>query len=44
MVSVASKGGFILLTNSEHGLPLAAVLARTTIPAEHGVFRFHMLG
>lgn len=44
MVSVSSKNGYVLLTNSEHGMPLAAPLARLTIPAEHGVFRFHMLG
>lgn len=43
MASVSSGNGFVLLTNSERGMPLAASLARTTIPAEHGVFRFHML-
>lgn len=44
MVSVSSGNGYVLLTNSERGMPLAASLARSTIPAEHGVFRFHMLG
>lgn len=44
MVSAASGSGFVLLTNSERGMPLAAPLARATVPAEHGVFRFHMLG
>ena len=44
MASVSSGNGYVLLTNSERGMPLAASLARTTIPAEHGVFRFHMLG
>lgn len=44
MVSVASGNGFVLLTNSERGMPLAAPLARTTVPADHGVFRFPLLG
>lgn len=44
MVSVASGNGFVLLTNSERGMPLAAPLARATVPADHGVFRFHMPG
>ena len=44
MVSVVSGNGFVLLTNSERGMPLAAPLARLAVPAEHGVFRFHMLG
>lgn len=44
MASVSSGNGFVLLTNSERGLPLAAPLARATVPAAHGVFRFHMLG
>ena len=44
MVSAASGSGFVLLTNSERGMPLAAPLARATVPAKHGVFRFHMLG
>ena len=44
MVSASSRNGYVLFTNSERGMPLAASLARSTIPAEHGVFRFHMLG
>ncbi len=43
MVSVSSRNGYVLFTNSERGMPLAAPLARSTVPAEHGVFRFHML-
>lgn len=43
MVSVSSRNGFVLLTNSERGMPLAAVLARLTVPTEHGAFRFYML-
>lgn len=44
MASVSSGNGFVLFTNSERGLALAAPLARATVPAVHGVFRFHMLG
>lgn len=40
MASVASKDGFVLLTNSERGMPLAASLARSVLPAEHNAFRF----
>jgi CubicO group peptidase (beta-lactamase class C family) len=43
MVSTSSKNGFILFTNHERGMPLAASLAYSTVPAEHGVFRFDML-
>ena len=43
MVSVSSRNGYVLFTNSERGMPLAAPLARSTVPADHGVFRFHML-
>lgn len=43
MVSTASGKGFVLLTNSERGLALAPPLARSTLPAVHGVFRFPML-
>ena len=43
MLSVSSGDGFVLLTNSTRGMPLAAALARSTMPAEHGVFRFGML-
>lgn len=44
MLSVATGNGFVLLTNDEKGLRLAASLAEATIPADHKVFRFHMLG
>ena len=44
MVSASSGNGFALFTNSENGMPMAASLARSIIPAEHGVFRFHLLG
>jgi CubicO group peptidase (beta-lactamase class C family) len=44
MVSLSSRNGFVLFTNSDHGMPLAATLAHSAIPAEHGVFRFSMLG
>ena len=43
-VSVTSGDGFVLLSNSERGMPLAAALAQATVPARHGVFRFGMLG
>lgn len=43
MMSASTGNGFVLLTNSERGMPLAASLAHSTIPAQHGVFRFHML-
>ncbi len=43
MMSAASGNGFVLLTNSARGLYLAASAARAAVPAEHPVFRFHML-
>ncbi len=43
MVSTSGGDGFVLFTNSERGMPLAASLARLTVPVEHGVFRFGML-
>jgi CubicO group peptidase (beta-lactamase class C family) len=43
MLSSSSKSGFVLLTNSERGIPLAAPLARSIIPAEHGAFRFQQV-
>lgn len=43
MLSAATGDGFVLLTNSERGMPLAAALARQVLPARHGVFRFGML-
>jgi CubicO group peptidase (beta-lactamase class C family) len=44
MASVTSKDGFVILTNSERGMPLAASLAHAVVPAEHGAFRFSMVG
>jgi hypothetical protein len=44
MVSVSSGNGYVLLTNRERAMPLAASLAGSTIPAGHGVFHYHMLG
>jgi CubicO group peptidase (beta-lactamase class C family) len=44
MMSASSGDGFVLLTNHERGMPLAASLARSVIPAEHGVFRSGLLG
>jgi CubicO group peptidase (beta-lactamase class C family) len=43
MASASSGNGFVLFTNSERGMPLAASLAHSTVPAEHPVFRFPML-
>ena len=40
MASLASKDGFVILTNSERGMPLAASLAYSVLPAEHNAFRF----
>lgn len=43
MLSVTTGDGFVLLSNDENGLRLAASLAQATFPGEHGVFRFYML-
>ncbi|WP_082493513.1 serine hydrolase [Massilia sp. Leaf139] len=43
MVSASSGNGFVLFTSDARGLALAQPLARSTIPAEHRVFDFHML-
>lgn len=40
MASVTSKDGFVILTNSESGMPLAASVAQSVLPAEHNAFRF----
>jgi CubicO group peptidase (beta-lactamase class C family) len=40
MASVASRDGFVVLTNSERGMALAASLAQRVLPAEHSAFRF----
>ncbi|MGN8083997.1 hypothetical protein [Variovorax sp. 22077] len=39
MASARSKDGFVVLTNSEHGMPPAASIARRVLPADHNVFR-----
>ena len=40
MASVASKDGFVIFTNSDSGMPLAASVAQSVLPADHGAFRF----
>jgi len=40
MASLDSKDGFVILTNNDNGMPLAASLARTTLPTEHAAFLF----
>lgn len=40
MASVTSKDGFVILTNSERGMPLAASVAQSVLPVEHNAFRF----
>ncbi len=40
MASAASKDGFVMFTNSERGMPLAASIARRALPADHNAFRF----
>ncbi len=40
MASVTSRDGFVILTNSERGMPLAASVARSVLPAEHNAFLF----
>ncbi len=44
MISATSRDGFVLLTNSDKGMALAAPLARMVIPGDHGAFRFPMVG
>jgi CubicO group peptidase (beta-lactamase class C family) len=43
MASVVSKDGFVLLTNSERGMVLAASVAQAVLPGEHNAFRFHLV-
>lgn len=43
MASVASRDGFVLFTNSERGMVLAASVAQAVLPGEHNAFRFHLL-
>ena len=40
MASVASKDGFVIFTNSDSGMPLAASVAQSVLPADHSAFRF----
>jgi len=40
MASVTSKDGFVVFTNSEHGMPLAASIAQRVLPTDHNAFRF----
>lgn len=40
MASVVSKDGFVILTNSDSGMPLAASVAHAVLPGEHNAFRF----
>lgn len=40
MASATSKDGFVVLTNSDHGMPLAASIAQRVLPADHNAFRF----
>ncbi len=43
MASATSGDGFVLLTNSERGLELAAPLAQAVLPGDHPLFKFRML-
>ena len=40
MASVTSRDGFVIFTNSDRGMPLAASVARSILPAEHNAFLF----
>lgn len=40
MASATSGDGFVLLSNNDRGMPLAASLAHAVLPGEHRVFRF----
>ncbi|MES2609257.1 MAG: serine hydrolase domain-containing protein [Pseudomonadota bacterium] len=44
MVSATSRDGFVLLTNSDQGISLAAPLAQQVLPVEHPVFRSSLVG
>ena len=43
MASLGSKDGFVILTNSDRGMPLAASVAHATLPEQHNAFRFPMV-
>lgn len=40
MASATSKDGFVVFTNSDAGMPLAASIAQRVLPVEHNAFRF----
>lgn len=40
MASASSGDGFVVFTNSERGMPIAASIAQRVLPAEHNAFRF----
>jgi CubicO group peptidase (beta-lactamase class C family) len=44
IASVRTGDGFVMLTNSENGLKLAAPVARRIMPGEHKLFESSMLG
>ncbi|MCZ8220558.1 MAG: serine hydrolase [Acidovorax sp.] len=44
MVSPTTRDGFVLLTNSDRGMALAAPLAQRVLPGEHPVFQSPWLG
>ncbi len=44
MASVVSKDGFVILTNNDRGMPLAASVAHTVSAVEHKAFRFSWVG
>lgn len=39
MASTGTRDGFVLLSNSERGMPLAVALAQAVLPGEHAAFR-----
>lgn len=40
MASATSKDGFVLFTNNDRGMSLAASLAQSVLPGDHNAFRF----
>lgn len=44
MASMRTGDGFVMLTNSENGLELAAPMAQRILPGEHRLFRSPILG
>lgn len=43
MFHATSRDGFVLLTNSDNGMPLASALAHQSVPGDHNAFRFPMV-